>query len=88
MSTENEAEAPKKLKLSENPDIPILPGWVPLTEAAVRLGVTRQHSYKRAQNNGFKSLHRLAGSTITVVSTEELDEIIERRGNRPQKSSE
>lgn len=69
-------------KLSENPDIPVLEGWVGISETAERLGITRQHSYKRAKAGGYRSLHRIGNSSITVVSTTEIDDILKSREDR------
>lgn len=64
------------MKLSEDPNVPVLKGWVNITEAAELLGITRQHSYKRAKNGGYKSLHRIGTSPAYVVSTKEIDELL------------
>jgi len=66
--------APRDLPVSENPDIPVLDGWVGLTEAGERLGISRQHSYKLAKHGGYESIHRIGNSSITVVSTEEIEQ--------------
>lgn len=86
MSTET--DKPAAVKLSENPDIPVLDGWVTLTEAGEMLGITRQHSYKRAQHDGYKSLHRIGNSSITVVSTTEVEELAEARRKRTAEREE
>lgn len=75
--------APREsIPVSENPDIPVLEGWVGLTEAGERLGISRQHSYKLAKNGGYKTLHRIGNSSITVVSTAELDEKIQEKTDK------
>lgn len=63
------------MKLSEDPNVPMLDGWVNLTEAAELLGVTRQHVYKRASTGGFQSLHKIGHQPQFVISTAEIDEI-------------
>jgi hypothetical protein len=67
------------MKLSENPDIPSLSGWVNITEAAERLGITRQHSYKLASQGGFKTLHRVGNQPAFVISTKEIDEMLTKK---------
>jgi len=59
--------------LSQNQDIPVLDGWVAITEAAHILGFTRQYCYRLAQNGYFETLHRLGESATFVISREELD---------------
>lgn len=59
--------------LSQNQDVPVLEGWVAITEAAEILGFTRQYCYRLAQNGYFESIRRVGKSTTFVISTEELD---------------
>lgn len=59
--------------LSQNTDIPVLDGWVAITEAASILGFTRQYCYRLAQNGYFETLHRIGESATFVISREELD---------------
>lgn len=67
-------------KLSENPDIPTLKGWITIPEAAVKLGISRQYAYKRATDGFFSSLHRLGDEMTTfIVSTEEVDKLVNAR---------
>jgi hypothetical protein len=77
-----------KVKLSENPELPVLEGWVNLTEAAEIIGITRQHSYKKAsrfgQVGGYKTLHRVGNQATYVVATSELDEILKDRKEKAQ----
>jgi len=75
-------KAPSRVKLSKADTVPVLPSptggrWVNLTEAGEILGITRQHSYKRATTNGFKTLHRIGNKPSFVVDSTELDQINE-----------
>ena len=63
----------KTSPLSQNESIPVLSGWVAITEAAKLLGFTRQYCYRLAQNGYFDSIHRLGDSSTFVISTAELD---------------
>lgn len=76
------------MKLSENPDIPVLEGWVNLTEAAEITGVTRQHAYRKAakgaENGGYKTLHRIGSQPVFVVKLSELEEINEKNARKAQ----
>lgn len=67
------------MKLSEDPNVPKLEGWVNITEAAELLGITRQHGYKRAKTGGFKSLHRVGNQPAYVISLSEIADIIKER---------
>jgi excisionase family DNA binding protein len=58
--------------LSQNTDVPILQGWMGLSEAADFLGLSRQYIYRLAQDGKFKSLHRIGNSATTVISLDEL----------------
>lgn len=66
-------------------NVPALEGWVNLTEASEILGITRQHSYKRAklsslgQPGGWKTLHQIGTKPTYVVSTAELQAELEAR---------
>jgi len=66
-------------------NIPVLEGWVNLTEAAEILGISRQHAYKKAKlssegkRGGWNSVHQLGNKSFYVVSTAELDEILSSR---------
>lgn len=72
--------SPKKLG-----NLPELPGWVNLTEAAEMLGISRQHSYRRARlaneghTGGWKSCHRIGSKPSYVVSLDEIREELEAR---------
>lgn len=65
---------------AEFDNIPILDGWVNLTEAAEMLGITRQHAYKKTRlanegkPNGWKTVRRVGGKPMYVVSIREIDE--------------
>lgn len=76
-------------KLSEDPSVPLLedqehPGerWVNITEAAELLGITRQHSYKRAKTGGYKSLRKVGNQPAYVVSTHEIKGILAARAEK------
>ncbi len=69
------------LPLSQNADIPVLDGWVTITEAAGILGFTRQYCYRLAQNGYFDSIHRLGESATFVISTAELEAVKTLRKN-------
>lgn len=73
------------MKLSEDPNVPVLEGgWVTLTEAAEVLGITRQHSYKRAKTGGYKTIRRIGASPAFVVNRSELEEIVNGRSAREE----
>jgi hypothetical protein len=67
-------------------NIPVLEGWVNLTEAAEQLGISRQHAYKMAKlanegkRGGWRTLHQLGTKPSYVVSTQEiLDRLTEKQ---------
>jgi hypothetical protein len=66
-------------------NIPVLEGWVNLTEAAEILDITRQHAYKRAKlasqgrPGGWRTLHQIGTKPSYVVSRAELQEELENR---------
>ncbi len=68
-------------------NIPVLEGWVNLTEAAEILDITRQHAYKRAKlanagkAGGWKTLHQIGTKPMYVVSIEELKAELEARNS-------
>lgn len=76
------------MKLSEDPTVPVLNGWVNITEAADMLGITRQHGYKLASHNGFKSLHKVGNQPAYVISTVEIAEMIEQRARKARERAE
>lgn len=67
------------------PNLPVLEGWVTLTQAAEMLGFTRQHAYRKARlandglRGGWRSVHRLGTPTIYVVSLSEVEEMLANR---------
>lgn len=68
-------------KLTENPDIPPLAGWMKLTDAAERLGMTRQYISRVASNGGFSTLHRIGEGqhALFVVEEHEVESKLEAR---------
>lgn len=74
------------MKLSDNPDVPTLKGWVNITEAAEMLGITRQHSYKKATQfgrpGGWNTLHRVGTQPAYVVAVSEIEELKRARDER------
>lgn len=67
-------------------NLPVLPGWITLGQAAELLGISRQHAYRRARLanegsvGGWKTVHRLGDKPSYVVSSNEvLEEISDRR---------
>jgi hypothetical protein len=72
------------MKLSENPDIPVLEGWVNLTEAGEITGVTRQHAYRKAAKGGYKTLRRIGTQPVFVVKISELEEINAKKAQRAE----
>jgi len=66
-------------------NVPVLEGWVNLTEAAEILGITRQHSYKRAKlgaqgkPGGYRTLHQIGTKPMYVVSLSEIQKELEAR---------
>lgn len=67
---------------AEFENIPVLDGWVNLTEAAEMIGITRQHAHKKARlanlgkPNGWKSIRRVGTKPMYVVSLDEISEIL------------
>ncbi|MCL2793962.1 MAG: hypothetical protein FWD85_01495 [Microbacteriaceae bacterium] len=68
------------------PGLPVLDGWVNLTEAAELLGITRQHAYKKlalaaaGKSGGWKSARRVGSQNTYVVSRPEIDELLAAKG--------
>lgn len=68
-------------------NIPVLEGWVNLTEAAEILGITRQHAYKRAKltaqgkRGGWRTLHQIGSKPMYVVSLSEVKGELERKAS-------
>lgn len=66
-------------------NVPALDGWVGLTEAAEILGISRQHSYKRARlgsegkTGGYKTIRQIGTKPMYVVSVTELNESLQLR---------
>lgn len=89
--SENVENPRNRPAVSKNEDIPVLEGWVGLTEAGELTGVTRQQSYKRARTGYYKTLHRIGNSTITVVALSEIEDINGRKtaiSDTPEESAE
>ena len=65
-------------------DIPVLEGWVPLSEAADLIGISRQHAWRRARltndglPGGWKTVHRVGDKPFYVVS---VSEVVSELGN-------
>lgn len=83
------------MKMSEDPSIPVLedkehPGerWVNITEAAELLGITRQHSYKRAKTGGYTTLHRIGSQPAYVISTSEINALLAAKAEKERVRSE
>lgn len=57
--------------------LPRVPGWLSLTEAGQRLGISRQYAYNLAKRGHFKTLARLGSAHIFCVSAQEVDELVE-----------
>lgn len=72
---------------AEFENIPMLDGWVNLTEAAERIGITRQHAHKKVRLanegklNGWKTIHRVGSKPMYVVSILEIEEILEAKAS-------
>jgi hypothetical protein len=72
-------------------NVPVLKGWVNLTEAAEILGISRQHSYKRARlasegkTGGYKTLRQIGTKPMYVVSMKELEKTLQDRADTPKK---
>jgi hypothetical protein len=78
--------------LQDNPDIPVLEEWVPLADAGIELGWSRQYMHKLGRLGRFSTLHRLgAVRPVFVISRVEVDAIKESkdvRDRRPDSSEE
>lgn len=61
-------------------EIPVLPGWITISEAADRLGISRQHSWRMARGKKWKTVHRVGTSDVFVVAESEVEERMARRG--------
>ena len=67
---------------AEFENIPVLDGWVNLTEAAEMIGITRQHAHKKARlanegkPNGWKSIRRIGTKPMYVVSVSEIADML------------
>src|SRR5690606_14876364 len=63
---------------AEFENIPVLDGWVNLTEAAEMIGITRQHAHKKARlanegkPNGWKTIHRVGSKPMYGVRIPEV----------------
>lgn len=61
-------------------NVPVLKGWINLTEAAEILGISRQHAYKRAKQasegrtGGWKTLRQVGSKPSYVVSLKEVED--------------
>lgn len=77
-------------KLTENPDIPPLAGWMKLTDAGVRLGLTRQYVSRLASNNGFKTIHRIGEGphALFIVEEHEVESLLEASKERETAAEE
>jgi len=70
---------------AEFTNLPVLAGWVNLTEAAEMLGITRQHAFKKTrlanagQPGGWKTVHRVGSKPMYVVSTQEIADLLTAR---------
>ena len=69
-------------------NIPQLDGWVNLTEAAERLGITRQHAFKKARQandghpSGWKTIRRVGSKPMYVISTAEIADLQSEWGDK------
>jgi hypothetical protein len=63
--------------------LPVLPGWISLTEAGEWLGCSRQHAYRMAREGKFTSLHRIGTAHQFVVTEDELRLLARDRENAP-----
>lgn len=72
-------EKEKAPRLDPDHTVPVLEGVVSLTEAGEMLGYARQHAYRMARNGRFRSLARIGSSHMFVVSTKEIQEMLEQR---------
>lgn len=68
-------------KLDPDNTMPVLPGWISITEAADILKVSRQHSYKLAARGaqglpgGYKSVRRIGSAHFAVVKASEINKM-------------
>lgn len=62
------------MKLSEDPTIPALEGWMKLADAGEILGLTRQYVFRLATKKGFKTICRIGtgSNAIFLVKEEEV----------------
>jgi hypothetical protein len=70
---------------AEFTNLPVLDGWVNLTEAAEMLGITRQHAFKKTrlanegQPGGWMTVRRVGSKPMYVVSTQEIADLLAAR---------
>lgn len=65
---------------------PRLREWMTCTEAADRLGISRQSVNRMVNMGEFETLHALGERPIFVVKTEEVEELVRRRKATKQAS--
>lgn len=61
-------------------DVPILEDWINVTEAAERLGISRQYAFRQIQSGKWKSVHRLGSKKFYVVRESEVAEKLAAKG--------
>lgn len=67
-------------------EVPFLTVWVPATEAARRIGLSRQRMNRLIQMGEFSTVHRLEGSGQYVIRRDEVDRYNEKRVTRRNQS--
>lgn len=60
-------------------EVPKLQGWINITEAGRRLGLSRQWVYKQAAQGVYKTLHQIGDQPVFVVQESEIDDILSSR---------
>jgi hypothetical protein len=68
-------------KLDPTRALPVLEGWVGLTEAGELLGVSRQYSYRMAAQGKYMTLHRVGSAHMFVVKRSEVERMMADRAS-------
>lgn len=67
--------------------VPKLEGWINITEAGRRLGLSRQWVYKQAAQGVYTTLRQVGDQPVFVVQESEIEEILRTRDQGLAKAS-